>query len=364
LFSFLGKIVKNQTFFWQRKETIALKRTLSLFLILLLVLPFLNGCSRAPKEQTYYSYFDTFTTLSSYANDSKADFRANCQAITTLLARLHKLFDIYHAYDGLNNLYTVNQMAGVSPVKVEQELIDFLLYTKEIYTLTSGETNIAMGAVLSLWHNTREIALKGGAATLPDEERLFEAALHTNIDCLVIDEEAGTVYLTDSAMSLDVGAIGKGYAVEKAATLLEERGVTGYVLNVGGNLRAIGTKRENEGWVTGVRDPEGDGLLARLQISNAALVTSGNYERYYTVEGNRYHHIIDKDTMFPAKGFSSVTVYAADSALADALSTALFCMTYEEGTHLLSSLPDAEALWVTDEGNILMTDGMRQKLLP
>ena len=341
-----------------------MRRGIAIFLFLLLFLSSFSGCDRPPKERTYYSYFDTFTTVSSYARDKDSDFQANCEAVTALLSHYHKLFDIYNAYDGVNNLYTVNQMAGVSPVKVEKVLIDFLLYTKEIYTLTGGETNVAMGSVLSLWHDAREAALGGGAAALPDEGTLTEASLHPSIDCLIIDEEKGTVYLSDSAMSLDVGAIGKGYAVEKAAALLAERGVTGYVLNVGGNLRAVGTKPEGDGWVTGVRDPRGDGLLARLSLADASLVTSGNYERYYTVDGKHYHHIIDKDTLFPAKGFSSVTVYAADSALADALSTALFCMTYEEGARLLSSLSDAEALWVTEDGELLMTEGMRQKLLP
>lgn len=341
-----------------------MKRGIAIFLFLLLFLPSLSACERRPKEKTYYSYFDTFTTISSYAKEKEADFLANCEAAAALLSHYHKLFDIYNAYDGVNNLYTVNQMAGMSPVEVEQELTDFLLYTKKIHTLTVGETNVAMGAVLSLWHDARETALSGGKTALPDGDTLSEASLHTSIDGLVIDETAHTVYLSDSAMSLDVGAIAKGYAVEKVAALLAERGVTGYVLNVGGNLRTIGTKPGGEGWVTGVRDPESDGLLARFTVTEASLVTSGNYERYYTVDGKRYHHIIDKDTLFPAHGFSSVTVYAADSGLADALSTALFCMTYEDGTRLLSSLPDAEALWVTEEGELLMTDGMRQKLLP
>lgn len=344
-----------------------MRRFLSLALVLLSLLPCITGCSvrNAPKEKSYFSYFDTFTTISSYAGDGEARFLENCAAVEDLLSRYHKLFDIYNPYDGANNLYTVNEMAGVAPVKVDGELIDFLLYAKEIYELTEGETNIALGAVLSLWHDCRAAALDGGNATLPDPAALKEAEAHTSIDLLVIDEAAGTVYLTDADASLDVGAIGKGYAVERAAALLEERGAAGYVLNVGGNLHAIGTKPDGEGWVTGITDPKGgDALLATLTLSDAALVTSGNYERYYTVDGERYHHIIDKDTLYPARGFSSVTVLTADSGLADALSTALFCMTYEEGAALLSSLPEADALWVTETGEIKMTDGMKQKLLP
>lgn len=343
-----------------------MKRCISLFLLLLLLLPCFVSCDgeRKPMEKSYFSYFDTFTTVASYANDGAASFQDHCAAVESLLSHYHQLFDIYHAYEGVNNLYTVNQMAGVAPVAVEAELIDLLLYAKEIYVLTGGETNIALGAVLSLWHDCRTTALEGGVAALPNADELSEAARHTAIDCLVIDEAAGTVFLTDKDASLDVGAIGKGFAVEKAAALLRERGALGYVVNVGGNLRAIGTKPDGEGWVTGVTDPMGgEELLARLTLSDAALVTSGNYERFYTVADKRYHHIIDKDTLYPAEGFASVTVYAADSGLADALSTALFCMTYEEGAALLSTLPQADALWVTETGEIRMTEGMRQRLL-
>ncbi len=343
-----------------------MKRQLSLFFALVLMLSCLVGCStqRTPKEKSYISYFDTFATVASYAGDSKADFTANCAAVEALFSRFHQLLDIYNAYEGVNNLYTVNQMAGIAPVAVDDALIELLLYAKEVHTLTGGETNLVLGAVLSLWHDCRETALDGGEAVLPDAAALEEASKHVSIDCLVIDEEAKTVFLTDAAASLDVGAIGKGYVVERAAALLAARGATGYVLNVGGNLRTVGTKPDGEAWVTGITDPlGGEALIARLALSDAAMVTSGHYERYYTVAGNRYHHIIDKDTLYPARGFASVTVYAADSGLADALSTALFCMTYEEGVALLSTLPDTDALWVTETGEIKMTEGMRQKLL-
>ncbi|MBO5755054.1 MAG: FAD:protein FMN transferase [Clostridia bacterium] len=344
-----------------------MKRALSVFLVLLLLLGCLNGCEGqlpTPKEKSYFSYFDTLTTVISYACDDEAVFNANCAAVEQMFIRYHKLFDIYNAYDGINNLYTVNQMAGVAPVAVEKELIDFLLYAKEVYTLTRGETNVMLGAVLSLWHDCREQAGIGVSA-LPDEGALTEAAKHTAIESLVIDEAEGTVFITDSMASLDVGALGKGYAAERAAEHLRERGAEGYVLDVGGNLRAIGAKPNGDGWITGVTDPLGEGgYLAKLTFSNASLVTSGNYLRYFVVDGKKYHHVIDKDTLYPAEGFASVTVYTADSGLADALSTALFCMTYEDGVSLLATLPDTDALWVTKSGEIKMTEGMTQRLLP
>ncbi len=345
-----------------------MKRFCACFLLFALLCTAFTGCGgeNRPKEKTVFSYFDTFTTVYSFANDSDEDFAENCEAALSLLSKYHRLFDIYHAYEDTLNLYTVNQMAGVAPVTVDPLLIDFLLYAKDVYTLTKGKTNIALGAVLSLWHNHRtEAENDPTTARIPDEEALQEAALHTDIEKIIIDKEANTVFLADEKMSLDVGSIGKGYAVEKAAALLEKRGVQGYALDVGGNLRVIGTKPDGEGWVTGIQNPDplAEAYLARLTLINGALVTSGNYERYYTVAEKRYHHIIDPVTMFPAAYFASVTVYSHDSGLADALSTALFCMSYEEGLSLLSSLSDTEALWVTATGEIKMTEGMKEKLL-
>ena len=161
-------------------------------------------------------------------------------------------------------------------------------------------------------------------------------------------------------MTLDVGAIAKGYAVEMTAKALEERGVTGYVLNVGGNVRTVGAKGDGEPWVVGIENPQDDPenpYLAYLDLSGESLVTSGSYQRFYWVDGERYHHIIDPNTLLPAKGFTSVSVVTKSSALADALSTALFCMSMEEGMELIASLPDTEAMWVTDTGEKLTSDG-------
>ena len=139
---------------------------------------------------------------------------------------------------------------------------------------------------------------------------------------------------------------------------LEERGVTGYVLNVGGNVRTIGTKPGGVGWTVGVEDPlGGDGYIAYLSLSGESLVTSGSYQRYYIVDGKRYHHIIDPDTLMPAEGFVSVSVLTKNSALGDALSTALFCMTLEEGSALVESLDGVEAEWVFPDGTRELSSG-------
>jgi thiamine biosynthesis lipoprotein len=145
---------------------------------------------------------------------------------------------------------------------------------------------------------------------------------------------------------------------------LEERGVTGYVLNVGGNIRAIGTKPNGEAWTVGIEDPSGDGYLEYLSIEGKSVVTSGSYQRYYYVDGKRYHHIIHPETLMPAEGFVSVSVISSDSGFADAMSTALFCMTQEDGLLLVESIPDIEAMWVSESGEKTVSSGWNDYLMP
>ncbi len=317
--------------------------------------------------KTYYEYFDTVCHVSSYGNESREEFSDRCAELEAILKKYHRLFDIYREYEGVNNLATVNKNAGSSPVKTDPELMEFLLYAKDIYTLTDGEVNVAMGAVLSLWRECREKAADDPkTATLPSQKALEEAAKHISIDSLVIDEKACTVYISDSQASLDVGALGKGYAAERAAEALSDAGVSSYVLNFGGNIRAVGAKPDGEGWITGITDPDtssSQAFAARVMLSDTSCVTSGSYERYFTVDGRNYHHIIDKDTLFPSEYFASVSVVTKDSALADALSTALFSMSHEEGLALCQRLGSVEVIWVGHDGSILMTEGINAILV-
>lgn len=339
-----------------------IKYAVLILCLVLFALPLVSCTQKQaePQVRSYFDWFDTVSAIYSYADDGEADFKANCAAVTEVLEKYHRLFDIYYEYAGVNNLCTVNKNAGKAPVEVDRALIDFLEYAKELYTLTDGEMNIALGAVLKPWHDHRTEANDGGEATLPDDAILSEAARHIDIDCIVIDREASTVYISDPDARIDVGALGKGYATEMAARALAEKGVTSYVLNIGGNVRCIGTRPTGEGWITGITNPDKSSeepFVCRVELRNVSCVTSGNYERFYTVNGKRYHHIIDKDTLMPSEHFALVSVICADSGLADGLSTALFCMSYEDGLALVSSLDGVEVLWVTQNGDRYTTEG-------
>ena len=151
-------------------------------------------------------------------------------------------------------------------------------------------------------------------------------------------------------MKLDVGAIAKGYAVEIVAKMLEAKGKTDYTLNIGGNIRTLGTKANGDKWKAGVEDPNGDGYIEYISLAGEAIVTSGSYQRYYIVNGKSYHHIIDKETLMPAdRGYLSVSVICNDSGMGDGLSTALFCMDLDEALAFVNSLDGVEAMFVTED---------------
>ena len=336
-------------------------KSISCLCLVVGLLVFMTGCpsttdkaSKQPRVAYDFACFDTVSQVMTYAGDSDEVFEKNYGEVFEILSRYHKLFDIYYEYSGVTNLRTINKNAGGEAMKVDRELIEFLLYAKELYTLTGGEMNIMMGSVLRLWHDARTIASDDDPTTeayVPSADALAEANLHTNISLLEIDVENSTVRIADPKASIDVGALGKGYATELAAKHLEAKGVTSYVLNIGGNIRIVGHKPDGTGWKTGVTNPRGDGYVKYINIANISCVTSGDYERYYTVDGVRYHHIIDKDTLMPSDYFSSITILTADSGFADALSTALFSMSLEDGQALLEGLDiEVEVLWIEKDG--------------
>ena len=300
--------------------------------------------------------------MSSYGKASEDEFSFYVSIADELLGKYHKLFDIYYEYSGVNNIRTINKNAGKSAVVVDPELIDFLEYCKQLYTITSGKTNIMLGSVLRIWHDHREIASNDPAkATVPATSSLEAASKHAGIDLLVIDKEAGTVYITDPEASIDVGAIGKGYATEKLSQKLRALGADSIALNIGGNLRTIGSKPDGSKWTTGITNPNplsSQSFVCRVAIADTSLVTSGDYERFYMVDGVKYHHIIDPVTLMPAKYFSSVSIFTDNSSLADALSTALFCMSYEDGLSLVKTIGGVDVLWVSYDGSYKHTDGV------
>ena len=333
-----------------------MKRILALILVCAMVALWgCSGSSQASHSATYYDLFDTVTTISAQM-ESKADFDKAAQKIHDELLAFHKLFDIYNSYDGIVNLKYVNENAGIAPVKVSVEIIDLLQDCKAAYALTGGRVNVAMGAVLDLWHQARSQGIADPEhAKLPDQASLQEAAKHTDIDSLIIDEESGTVYFSDPLLKLDVGAVAKGWATQ----IVAQNAPAGMLLSVGGNVCSTGPKADGSSWNVAVQHPDDAGrYLHILSVSDGCVVTSGDYQRTYTVDGKFYHHIIDPDTLYPAAYWRAVTVICADSGMADILSTALFLLSLEEGQALLDK-QNAQAVWIDADGKQYYSDGFQ-----
>ena len=344
------------------KVQISVKRGV-LFLLLSCML-LCCGCSGNPGQTELKKYsasfltlFDTVTVMTGYAESEEA-FTETAQALHDELLYYHQMFDIYNDYEGINNLKTVNDNAGVAPVTVDPAIIALLTDCRSYYEATGGKVNVAMGSVLNLWHVARNDGIDDPAnAYLPDMAALEVAAEHTSFDNVILDEENSTVYLADPDMRLDVGAIAKGWSVQRVCETAPE----GLLLSVGGNVCATGPKDESgTPWVIGVQDPDGgDSYLHTLYLTEGSLVTSGDYQRAYLVDGQLYHHIIDPDTLYPSTYWRSVTISCVDSGLADALSTALFVLPQAEGQQLLDTF-NAMAMWVAADGTITCSPGFEE----
>lgn len=312
----------------------------------------LCSCEASTKNYTFYGSFDTVSTFYDYTGGlSVKKFDKLCERVESELLEYHRLYDIYNEYEGITNLATLNKNAGKGPQKVDAKIINMLLYSKEMYGLTGGKVNVAIGAVTKIWHDYRK-----DGESIPPMEMLLKASEHTDINNLVINEKDSTVELKDSEMSLDVGAIAKGYAVEAVASGLLCDGYSGYVLDVGRNIRTIGEKPNSDGWTCGVTNPDwtpSQTYVYKTVLKNQSMSTSGSYERFYTVDGVNYHHIINGDTLMPENYYLSVSIRADSSALTDALSTAVFNMQPEEAKEFIEKLPGVFAVFVMPNGNVV-----------
>ncbi|WP_326910934.1 FAD:protein FMN transferase [Sedimentibacter sp. MB31-C6] len=330
-------------------------------IFLVILISSLTSCKSDGKTQTRYEaefllLFDTATRIVGYA-DSEEEFTEYAQNVYDNLKEYHELYDIYNDYEGINNIKTINDNAGIAPVKVDEKIIDLLKFAIEEYKVTDGKTNIAFGSVLKIWHEYRNNGVEDPKnAKLPSIDELKIANEHTNIEDIIINEDESTVFLKDSEMSLDVGAIAKGYAAGEVSKIVKEAGLTSGLLSVGGNVIAISNNiSTGEDWNVGVQNPDinsQESILKIVTLKDKSLVTSGNYERYYTVDGKKYNHIINSETLFPSEYFASVSIICDDSGKADSLSTAIFSMPYEEGIEIINNISNTEAMWVFSDKTI------------
>jgi len=358
-----------------------MKRKISFFTIILVIILTLFSCTNfRPRNNDFTSYsktiidsgFDTFFSLTVYT-DSQEKFDDYFNLAKEKFEYYNKLFDIYHNYDNVNNLKTINDNAGIKEVKVESELLELIKISLD-YNTVSSNFDITSGELLGIWHQYREKGkeanINGDFGEKPNYEELLKASYSIGSEFILIDEDNSTVFITNPNTSIDVGAIAKGFSVEKIALYLEGIGVEYGVVNAGGNNRIINGKPDGTLYKVGIQDPNGyqNDYIVSFTSNNKSesFVTSGDYQNYYDTEENRYHHLININTLFPATYYRSVTIVCDSSSLADFLSTALFVIPYEDGIKLVNKLNleynyNIQVVWILDYDESINLDNSFKK---
>lgn len=354
--------------------------------LLIILALLLAGCSTKQNDTVYKnssteSGFDTIIEL--YATvESQKEFDHYFNRTKEEFWKYHQLFDKYNDYEGINNIKTINDNAGIKAIEVDPVTIEMMLLAKEFTELSDGYFDITFGSVLEIWHDYREEGLilngEGKPGKVPPMELLEEADQYTGWEFVEIDEENNTVYLTHPRAKLDVGAIAKGYATELVAQTLEEEGLENAMVSGGGNIRTIGTKLSGTPWAVGVEEPSDFPMGSSLDVfsfpDSMSIVTSGDYQRYYTVDNEkRMSHLINPHTLMPDSAFRSVAIFTPNSTQADALSTAVYMMTQEEALAFKEKfeakypgqsfeifwVSDTETTWEKEKGyHVYMTEGL------
>lgn len=277
------------------------------------------------------------------ANDSTA----GNQYIDTAIAEISRIEKLISSWDPASQTSEINRNAGIKPVKVDDELFQLIARAIEISKLTDGAFDISYASMDKIWK------FDGSMTVMPTEEEIAASVSKVGFHNIELNKENSTVFLKLEGMKIGFGAIGKGYAADKTKVLLMEKGVIAGIINASGDMNTWGKQPNGEEWKVAITNPmDKNKVFAILPITNGAVVTSGNYEKYVTFNGKRYTHIIDPKTGYPSSGIISVTVFAPKAELADALATSVFVMGKDAGLDRINQLPKVECIIIDDKGNI------------
>ena len=292
-------------------------------------------------------YLDTYINVKIFDNDRKSAENALTE-VEKIYSKYHKLTDRYNAYDGITNVYTINNNnLEISELTIDKELYDLISFGIDCYDKTNGLININIGEVVDIWKKYRDS--KNGIHTI---DELKSADI--NIDNIVLLSDNK---IANNNSNIDLGAIAKGYVTEIAGDYLESIGFDKYIINAGGNV-LVGSHYKDGLYNIGIENPNNNSDIYKIITgNNITLTTSGNYQRYYEYEGVKYHHIINPNTLYPSNYMKSVTVINKSGKLGDMLSTALFMMSIEDGRKLLENYPDTEVIWYTIDDLIIKSKG-------
>ncbi len=325
-----------------------LKRWISIFTAFLLLFP-LAGCAdtmELPKAERAFLAMNTYMTFTAYGEQAEAALEASEQLI-------QKIESLWSVTDEGSEIYRANHSGGQS-ISVSEETAELIVFALEMAQKTGGALEPTLYPVLTAWGFTTD------SKQIPSQEQITELLQNVDYSRIRLEQAILTV---PNGMQLDLGAVGKGYAADLAMEVLKEHGIESAILSLGGNIQAIGSRPDGSDWRLGIRAPWEDGNLGVLEISDAAVVTSGGYENYFEDQaGNVYWHILDPSTGCPAdSGLQSVTIIGKEGKLCDALSTALFVMGAEKAEAYWRENSNFDMLMVTDQHEIILTEGIADR---
>ncbi|MBG9773439.1 FAD:protein FMN transferase [Brevibacillus laterosporus] len=333
------------------------KFSLLFFLILSLIL---NGCvsktheesvktAIQPQSESFFIY-DTIVTVRVY------DDRMTDKHFKELEARMKEIESHLSRTLQGSEVYRINEQAGKQAVPVSRETYEVIKKSIQFAELSEGRFDPAIGPLVSLWNIGQD------NAKVPSEEKLTEALQVIDYHQIVLNDAKRTVFLKQPNMAIDLGGIGKGYAADQIAVYLTEKGFNSAIIDLGGNILALGKKPNENDWIIGIQDPDRNrgNQLGKLKVTNKTVVTSGIYERYFEENGKHYHHILNPATGYPVENnLFSVSIITNESADADALSTTGFALGLEKGMPFMESLPNVEAIFITKDKNVYITSGLK-----
>jgi FAD:protein FMN transferase len=287
-------------------------------------------------------------------DDDASTAAANIELAIEEIRRIEKVLTTF-SDDSVTNL--INRNAGIAPVHVDQEVFSLISRSTRISAVTQGAFDITYGSIdKKLWNFDQTMTALPDAATAKQLVRLI------NYRNIILDEKNSTVFLKEKGMRIGFGGIGKGYAAENAKRLLLNNGVQSGVVNAAGDLSAWGYQPNGKPWTIGIADPNAaDHPFSSLAITNMAVATSGNYEKFVMIDGKKYSHTIDPKTGLPVRGIKSVTIICPNAEIADAMATPVMIMGVKVGLNMINQLRDVACIIIDDNDKIFTSNNINLK---
>ena len=322
-------------------------------LLICLSLMLLSGCAsrEMPIRTRQIFAMDTIIEINAYTDDE--------QILDQIEQRVVEIEKLMSRTIPNSEVSRINDLAGTDAVRVSEDTYAVLKAAEKYHQLSNDAFQITVLPLVELWN------IGSDQPQVPDATRIDEVKQFCSSRYLELNEVEKTAYLTNSQAGIELGGIAKGYVADEVIKLLKEDGIEHALVSVGGGIQALGGKLDHQPWVIGLENPidATRGYFATCEITDGAIVTSGDYQRFMIVDNERYHHLIDCKTGYPVdNGLASVTIWSSNSIDADALSTAVYVLGIEKGAELINSIEDTEALFVTHSKDLTITQGLKDRL--